>query len=199
MIGAAIPKRPRYLPRPIAETDLELAIATADPRARVILALAGMAGLRAVEIARLKRDDILDQHDPPMLMIHGKGDKPRLVPLSSALLMELHAYGLGNRGPVIRRLDGLHTHVSPSLVSTVANRHLHAMGIADTLHSLRHRTGSILYKRTKDIRLVQDVLGHSSPATAAIYTQWSQEDAPRAMEQLALPLQAPQVVLPPSA
>lgn len=191
MMGAAIPKRPRYLPRPIAETDLELAMATADARTRVVLALASMAGLRAVEIARLDRDDVMDRHEPPTLLVHGKGDKPRLVPLSSALLLELQAYGLGRRGPVIRRLDGLHTQVSPSLISTLANRHLHAMGIPDTLHSLRHRAGTVLYRKTKDIRLVQDVLGHASPAQTAIYAMWSTEDAPRAMEQLALPVVTP--------
>lgn len=147
MVGAAVPKRPRYLPRPINDTDLALAMVTADPRTRVILALAGFAGLRAVEIARLKRDDVLDRNDPPMLLVHGKGDKPRTVPLSELLLAELHAYGLPNRGPVIRRLDGLHTHVSPSLVSHSANRHLHGVGIPDTLHSLRHRTGTVLYRQ----------------------------------------------------
>lgn len=197
MIGAAVPKRPRYLPRPINDTDLALAMVTADPRTRVILALAGFAGLRAVEIARLKRDDVLDRNDPPMLLVHGKGDKPRTVPLSELLLAELRAYGLPNRGPVIRRLDGLHTHVSPSLVSHTANRHLHGIGIPDTLHSLRHRTGTVLYRKTRDIRLVQDVLGHASPASTAIYTDWSKEDAPRAMEQLALPKgDAPQATLP---
>lgn len=188
MVGAAVPKRPRYLPRPIADVDLELAIVTAEPRARVILCLAAMAGLRAIEIARLRREDILAQHDPPLLFVHGKGDKPRTVPLSAGLLEELRAYGLPSRGPVIRRLDGVqHAHVSPSLVSSVANQHLHGMGISDTLHSLRHRAGTALYRLTRDIRLVQDVLGHASPATTAIYAAWSKEDAPAAMEQLALP------------
>lgn len=186
VIGAAVPRRPRYLPRPIAEPDLSLAMLTAEPRTRVILALAGMAGLRAVEISRLRREDILDRIDPPLLLVQGKGDKPRTVPLSTALYGELRAYGLPRHGPLIRRLDGLVTHVSPSLVSTLANDHLHGMGIPDTLHSLRHRAGTALYRATKDIRLTQDVLGHASPATTAVYAAWSREDAPAAMEQLAL-------------
>lgn len=185
LVGAGRPKRPRYLPRPIADTDLGLAITTAEPRVRVILCLAGMAGLRAVEIARLRREDVLDHNEPPLLFVHGKGDKPRTVPLSGALFAELQAYGLPNRGPVIRRHDGLRTHVSPSLVSTVANDHLHGMGIPDTLHSLRHRAGTVLYRRTRDIRLTQDILGHASPATTAIYADWSREDAPAAMDKLA--------------
>lgn len=89
------------------------------------------------------------------------------------------------RGPVIRRLDGNHGAVSPSLVSTVANKHLHDLGIPDTLHSLRHRAATELYRHTKDIRLVGDILGHASPATTAIYAAWSREDAPAAMAHLA--------------
>lgn len=185
-LGAPTPRRPRYLPRPIAEGDLQLAIATAEPRVRMVLALAGLAGLRAVEIARLRREDVLDNHLPRSLLVQGKGDKPRAVPLSECLLEELRAYGLPPRGPVIRRHDDQHGHVSPSLVSTVANTHLHAMGFPDTLHSLRHRTGTALYRNTRDIRFVQEVLGHASPSTTAIYTMWSVPDAPAAMEQLAL-------------
>lgn len=185
VIGAAVPRRPRYLPRPIAEPDLSLAMVTAEPRTRVILALAGMAGLRAIEISRLRREDVLDRNDPPLLLVQGKGDKPRAVPLARELLAELHRYGMPRRGPVIRRLDGNHGSVSPSLVSTLANCHLHDLGIPDTLHSLRHRAASELYKHTKDIRLVGDILGHASPATTAIYAAWSREDAPAAMAHLA--------------
>lgn len=182
--GAAVPKRPRYLPRPIAGGPLEMAIETAEPRVRIILMLAALAGLRAVEIARLRREDVLEHIDSPRLLVQGKGNKPRAVPLSRTLAAELKRYGLPKRGPVIRRLDGKTGHVSPSLVSSTANDHLHSLGITDTLHSLRHYTGTMLYKETRDIRLVQDILGHASPATTAIYAEWSREDAPAAMERL---------------
>lgn len=184
--GAAVPRRPRYLPRPIAGGPLEMAIETADDRTRVILMLACLAGLRAVEIARLRREDILDTADVPQLFVQGKGDKPRIVPLSSVLADELHRYGLPTkRGPVIRRLDGQAGQVSPSLISSLANRHLHALGITDTLHSLRHYAATVLYAETKDIRLVQEILGHASPAQTAQYAAWSRSDASSAMERLA--------------
>lgn len=183
--GAARPRRPRYLPRPIAGGPLEMALDTADPRTRVILMLAALAGLRAVEIARLRREDVLEHIDTPMLLVQGKGDKPRMVPLSAVLIRELRRYGLPTRGPVIRRLDGASAPVSASLVSSVANRHLHELGIPDTLHSLRHYAGTVLYAETKDIRLVQEILGHASPAQTALYAEWSREDAPAAMDRLA--------------
>ena len=184
MVAVATPRRPKYLPRPIADGPLGMALMTADDRARIILMLAALAGMRAVEIARLRREDILDHMDPPGMVVHGKGDKPRIVALSAPLLTELHRYGLPKRGPVIRRLDGKPGHVSPSLISIVANRHLHELGIPDTLHSLRHFAGTSLYRQTRDIRLVQEVLGHASPSTTAIYTEWAKEDAPAALEQL---------------
>ena len=183
--AAARPRRPRYLPRPIANGPLGMAIETADARTRIVLMLAALAGLRAIEIARLRREDILDHVDTPVLLVHGKGDKPRTVPMSDLLVAELHRYGLPKRGPVIRRADGLPAPVSASLVSSIANRHLHDLGISDTLHSLRHYAATELYRQTKDIRMVGDILGHASPATTAIYTLWASEDAPAAMKGLA--------------
>lgn len=185
MLSAATPRRPKYLPRPIADGPLGMALMTADDRTRVVLMLAALAGLRAVEIARLRREDVLEHMDPPAIVVHGKGDKPRIVSLSVTLLRELRRYGLPKRGPVVRRLDGKLSHVSPSLVSSVANKHLHQLGIPDTLHSLRHFAGTTLYQQTRDIRLVQETLGHASPAQTAQYVAWAKEDAPAAMEALA--------------
>jgi len=191
VIGAAVPKRPRYLPRPIADQQLHRAFTAAEPRTRLILALASMAGLRAVEIARLRREDIIDHGDEPSILVHGKGDKPRMVSLSPQLLAELLRYGMPKRGPIIRRLDDGKHPVSPSLISSVANRHLHELGISDTLHSCRHWSATSLYRDTRDIRLVQETLGHSSPAVTAIYVAYSSEKAPAAMERLGVRLLAP--------
>lgn len=185
VLSAAVPRRPRYLPRPIADDGLMIAIDTAEPRVRVILMLAALGALRACEIARLRREDVLDHIASPVLLVQGKGNKPRAVALSESLLAELQLYGMPARGAVIRRWDGLSGHVSPSLISSVANTHLHSLGITDTLHSLRHWSASSLYQDTKDIRLVQETLGHSSPSVTAIYAEWSRADAPPAMKRLA--------------
>lgn len=48
VVGAAVPRRPRYLPRPIPDDRLAVALGTAEPRVRIVLALAAFAGLRAV-------------------------------------------------------------------------------------------------------------------------------------------------------
>lgn len=167
------PKVPRALPRPIAEDDLDVAIACAPERLRPWLILAAFAGLRCAEIANLTRADILDRAEPPVMLLRGKGNKQRVVPLSQLVLGELRAAGMPNRGPLYRCTDGTGRPVPPHRVSQELNKYLHGMGITDTAHSLRHRAATRLYRATKDLRLVQEFLGHSSPATTAGYAAYS--------------------------
>ena len=49
------------------------------------------------------------------------------------------------------------------------NDYLKTLGIADTLHSLRHRFGTQLYRSSQDLRLTQELLGHVSIATTTLY------------------------------
>jgi site-specific recombinase XerD len=52
------------------------------------------------------------------------------------------------------------------------------------LHSLRHRFASELYRVTLDLRLTQEMLGHSSPATTSIYTAFSPTRAAAAVQEM---------------
>ncbi len=61
-------------------------------------------------------------------------------------------------------------HVTASQVSHLASRYLHDSGSASTFHALRHHFGTEVYRGSLDIRLTQDLLGHSSPAMTAGYT-----------------------------
>lgn len=168
------PKRPHRLPRPIPEDQLQIALENAPPDIRAQLVLAAWCGLRAREIALLQRDHIHDRADPPVLVVaDGKGGRARVVPLGDGVLAELRTYGLPSRGPVFPRLDGRPGHQTPSRVSQRANRYLHEIGITDTLHALRHRYGTALYRESKDLRMVQDLLGHTDPAMTALYCAYS--------------------------
>jgi integrase/recombinase XerD len=53
-----------------------------------------------------------------------------------------------------------------------------------TVHSLRHTFGTMLYRRTSDIYLVQKVLGHSSPTTTQRYAQVAETDLRDAMTNI---------------
>lgn len=164
------PRLRRGRPRPIPESDLRFAVVHAPERIRPWLVLAGWAGLRACEIAGLERDDVCESDTPPMLVIrHGKGDRERLVPLTPYVDMTLREYGLPTRGPIFLRADGYPGPNTPGRISHLANRYLHSVGITATLHQLRHRFGTRVYQHTHDLRLVQEIMGHSDPATTAGY------------------------------
>lgn len=175
---------PRTLPHPMGEDDVSMAIACAPERIRPWLVLAAYAGLRASEIAGLTRQAVMDTASPPVLLVHGKGGKERVVPLSDLVLMELRLAGLPARGFVFRRRDGKPGQNTPGQVSKLCNMHLHGLGIAESLHSLRHRFGSQMYRVSLDLRMTQEVMGHESPATTAGYVAWSATAAAEAVQRI---------------
>lgn len=72
-------------PRPAPDSAWSAAIAGADPRVRLMLRLAAEAGLRRAEIARVHRRDLTRGPAGAALLVHGKGGKLRVVPLSDDL------------------------------------------------------------------------------------------------------------------
>jgi len=195
--GLDVPKQVRGLPRPAGEADLMRAVALAPARVRPWLVLAGWAGLRAREIALLRRERVLDTALPPVLLIGAdatKGHRERIVPLSPFTLAELRAAGLPRGGYVFPRHDGRPGPNSPAVISHVANRHLAECGAGCTLHQLRHRFGSVLYQQTRDLRMVQELLGHADPATTAGYAAWDRSAAAGAVAALPAPGTGLQVV-----
>jgi len=183
--GLVLAKMPRRLPRPIAEADLQLAIASAPPRLRLMLVLAAFCGLRAMELAQLDREDVKETLATPLLIVRGKGDKERIVPLSSRVLLELHMHDLPQRGPVFPRGDGQGGRCEPWTISQLCNSVLHDVGIPDTLHSLRHYFGTVMYAVSKDLLMVGATMGHNSPRTTAGYAAWSPAAAAAAVEAMA--------------
>jgi integrase/recombinase XerC len=160
------PRMPAPNPRPIGEERLARALAEADDTMRIWLLLAAYCGLRACEIAPLHTDDVR-LADLTLVVRSGKGGKSRSVPLPPIVVDALTPRLTGSwlwPSPAASRP------ISADHVSKRANRFLHRIGIADTLHSLRHRYGTKMYDVSGfDLRLTQDVMGHSSPATTAMY------------------------------
>ncbi len=164
-----LPKVARGLPRPIRDSDLLAAIDAADAETKAILGLAAFAGLRAYEIAGLDWSEVgLGDLSPHIRVVDGKGGHGRLVPLSTALaeILRILPY---RRGPLIRRLDGRPGPNKAHRISSRANDYLHGIGVPETLHQCRHRFASTTYQSCRDIRAVQDLLGHASPTTTSRY------------------------------
>ena len=185
--GLPVPRYRRRLPRPISEDKFWFALATAPPRVRPWLVLAAFCGLRAKEIAYLDRSSVMESADPPVLIVASdatKGRRERVIPLCDFALAELRAHGLPRAGYVFARADGRGGPNSPHIVSQRACKHLHDCGLSDTLHSLRHRFASRAYQASHNLRVVQDLLGHSSPTSTAGYAAYSDVDARAAVDAL---------------
>lgn len=162
------PRQRAGLPRPIADDDLRHAIDTATPTIAAALTLAAYQGLRAAEAAHLQREDILDANDPPVLyVVEGKGRKDRVLPLHPEVMSALRRAGLPRSGCVLTRPRG--GGYPPAELSRAVNAHLHRCGIDATMHQARHWFGTKTYQASRDLRLVQALLGHSSPTTTAVY------------------------------
>ena len=185
-----VPRIGRRLPRPISEEDLFAALSCAPLRVRPWLVLAGWAGLRAKEIAFLRRQHVLETARPPVIVVvkdATKGRNERIVPMSAFVIEELLACGLPASGFVFRRGDGRPGPNTPHLVSTLANRHLHACGVQATLHQLRHRFGTMTYRTRRDLRIVQELMGHTDPSTTAGYAAYDQAEAVSVVAELPAP------------
>lgn len=182
-----IPRVPRYLPHPIPEHELALAIETAPERVRPILFLAAYAGLRACEIAPLRGEDIWWDHDPVLIVVRrGKGGDAGTVPVGEVLRGEL--LRLPRKGWLFPRVDGGSGPVLPHRVSKMANVHLHRVGSSHTLHSCRHRFGTLIYRLSGgDLRLTQEMMRHRSLVSTTVYTQVDQSHAAGVVSLLPAP------------
>jgi integrase len=179
------PQLARRVPRPIAEDDLELALAAAPERIAPWLELAAYAGFRAGEVSRLTRRDVVDRAETPVLVVSGKGNRERIVPMSPRVWDALRYHGLPQAGLVFPRADGQPGPIRPNRVSAMCSEHLHGLGIPATLHQLRHFFGTQIYRESGyNLRLTQELLGHSSPSTTALYTAYSNQDAAEAVAAL---------------
>lgn len=168
-VGIARPRLRRLLPRPIADDDLRRAIEAADGRMAAWLVLGAYAGMRCSEIANLRRDDI--HEDDGLIRIVGKGGHERVVPMHPSVVGVLRRAGMPSRGHVFRRPSG--EPWTPALVSKEIATFLNHLGIDATGHQLRHWFGSRAYQASRDIRTVQELLGHQSPTTTAGYTAFA--------------------------
>lgn len=164
-------KRPN--PHPTPTDVLEIALGRATERESLILLLAARCGLRRAEIAQVRGDDVIESPDGPCLIVRGKGEKPRTVPIADDLARAITARGSGWTFP---SRDG--GHLSPDWIGAQASR---LMPGRWTLHSLRHRYATRAYAGTGDLLAVQSLLGHSSAATTQAYVRVPDDAARRAM------------------
>ncbi len=177
------PKIPRSLPKPIAEGDIELLIeelkkiskkSWVQKRNIALLYLLYGCGLRINEALSITKSHLIDKSS---LTILGKGNKERLVPVLDIVANSLENYlkeipfdlpsdisiFVGDRGNPLKasafQRDLKNARVNLGLPKTA------------TPHSLRHSFATHLLKNGGDLRIIQELLGHSSLSTTQIYTE----------------------------
>ncbi|QSM74619.1 tyrosine-type recombinase/integrase [Mycobacteroides abscessus subsp. massiliense] len=169
-------------PKPAPDRVWKESILAADARTMVMLYLACDAGLRRGEVAVVHTDDLLESFGGYMLVVHGKGGKERTIPISDGLADMVaagpggHTPGLGSGGYLFPGDDN--GHLSPRWVGRLC---ANAMPGVWTMHKLRHRFATRAYRGTRDIRAVQELLGHSSVATTQLYTAVDDDEKRAAM------------------
>ena len=163
------PKSGRKLPHPIGREDFQRLLAATEGETRRAICLGGYAGMRVAEVAALHWSDV----DTDMRRIYvraGKGDKDRAVGLSPLLLDALLPVSGGN---VVRA--GLPAYSANSLQQRV-NAAIRRAGVQGTFHGLRARFATVAVASTGNLLAVSRALGHSSPATTAIYAATADSD-----------------------
>jgi integrase/recombinase XerD len=186
------PNTAKRLPKAISLQNLEKLLAAAGPdpsdddavaldpirvRDRALLELLYATGGRVSEIVNLDLDDLIDK---TLLRLFGKGSKERVVPVGSYAQRALENYlvrvrpslaSLGKGTPAVflnQRGGRLSRQSAWQIIADAAEK----AGLDGHIspHTLRHSFATHLLEGGADVRVVQELLGHSSVATTQIYT-----------------------------
>ncbi len=177
--------RPR-LPRPIPEGELKLALECADEPILTWLLLAGWMGLRVMEIAAISKSSLTDMDGRMLLSGIGKGNKPFRLPVPHAVEPYLRNHQRNAIGPLWRNSHG--QPLGAKRLGEQANKFLRDLGLLYTMHTLRHRFGTVIYHQTTDLALTQDVMRHGSPVTTRLYVAVGGQRGAEAMDELSAEL-----------
>jgi integrase/recombinase XerC len=180
--AGAVPQAgaPHAATRPQAGTPpTEQAIALRDA---AVLELLYATGIRVSELCGLTPDSF--DHARRTVRVRGKGDKERTVPVGVPALRAVIAWqeqgrpalATANSGPALF-LGARGGRLDPRTARRIVHQRLRDGGATrDTgPHGLRHSAATHLLEGGADLRSVQEILGHSSPATTQIYTHVSIE------------------------
>lgn len=184
------PKLGLYLPDTLSEDDINRIINSVDKntdigkRNECILEVLYGCGLRVSELVDLKISNINFKEN--FVIIEGKGDKTRLVPLAKStanyILDYLHNVRCNNKinkkYEDILFLNSRGTNMSRVIVFIIIKELTQKAGINKSIspHTFRHSFATHLLQNGADLRFIQEMLGHSSITTTQIYTHLNTEE-----------------------
>lgn len=155
-------KVPRAQPRPAPNDVVDDGLRNVDLRVRLMILILAFTGMRRGEVARLHTDWLERDLNGWYIRATGKGGHTRIIPIEDKIASALRLLPRGFVFP--GQVDG---HLSASYVGKLVSR---ALAPGWTAHTLRHRYATLVYSVERDIRAVQELLGHASVKTTQIYT-----------------------------
>jgi integrase/recombinase XerC len=187
ILTVALPKLPPRLPKPLTEVKARDVVGQAaidgemsdhpwtGPRNQAVLLLLYGSGLRISEALGLdRRDAPLPPRD--VIRVKGKGGRERLAPVLPVAQSAVSAYleqcphRLDPYGPLFVGVKG--GRLSPRIVQLLIARLRASLGLPETAtpHALRHSFATHLLSRGAGLRVIQELLGHTSLSTTQGYT-----------------------------
>ena len=180
----ATPKMPQKLPDVLSHAQIDALFAQdfglLGPyplRSRAMLEVLYGCGLRASELCGLDVDDVIGEDG--FLLVTGKGNKQRIAPIGETALSALQDYVDGERAEILVGkaptnalfLNARGKRITRQTVFNIVQKAGMVLGISDLHpHSLRHSCATHLLEGGADLRIIQEILGHSDISTTQIYT-----------------------------
>lgn len=169
---------PSFLPKDESKDLLDHAVESSESgrRDHALLELLYATGIRVAECCGLDCDDL--DRSRGTVRVLGKGDKERLVPVGDTALQALDDYLAvreQTRGPLFTNRRG--GRLTPRSVHRIVGERARQSGIDRrvTPHTLRHTFATHMLGEGADLRLIQELLGHSRLSTTQRYTHVSPE------------------------
>lgn len=173
------PRTPAAAPRPLTVGDAVRVLSAAEGDVRTYVQLGMLAGLRAHEVAKIRGEDVTEE----AIYVVGKGGKVAFVPTHPALWeIAQHYPRAGFWFPSSRRVEG---HVKTGTVCARVSRLFASVGVEGSMHRCRHYYGTSLMRSGVNLRVVQDLMRHSSLATTAAYLGVDEDERAAAIRLLA--------------
>jgi site-specific recombinase XerD len=168
--GSFAPRRPRRLPDAPRSDEVDNTLAAAEGtgplalRNRALLELVYSAGLRSREAVDLDLADV--DFDQELVRVRGKGAKERVVPLGEEAAYWAARYLRDARPQITRSAE-------PAFFLSARGRRLDTSTLRRLFphpHRLRHAFATHLLEGGADLRVIQELLGHSSLSTTQVYS-----------------------------
>jgi integrase/recombinase XerD len=179
----SLPRRWKRLPKALTSEEIDRLLTPITPETpsslcdQAVLELAYASGLRLSELRNLRLEQL--QLESGFIIVIGKGNKERVVPVGRQAIAAIEHYLRSGRPKLLTKrtpanlfLSQRGTPFSPvTLWLRIKNRVRHA-GISRnvTPHMLRHSFATHLLEHGADLRVIQELLGHSNIGTTEIYT-----------------------------